>query len=97
LSHFSTSLSSFGILSLNTLNEPVEVGNLNFNAEIDFERIGLEMFDQLNSGQKVAASAILDAVRVNSDERLFFIDGPGGTGKTFLYQTLINIIRGQGK
>ncbi|XP_057381787.1 uncharacterized protein LOC130704353 [Daphnia carinata] len=30
-----------------------------------------------------------------SDE--FFLDGPGGTGKTFLYNTLINVLEGQGK
>jgi len=25
------------------------------------------------------------------------LDGPGGTGKTFLYNTLINVLQGQGK
>ena len=27
----------------------------------------------------------------------FFVDGPGGTGKTFLYETLISAIRGMGR
>ncbi|EFX79379.1 hypothetical protein DAPPUDRAFT_245089 [Daphnia pulex] len=29
--------------------------------------------------------------------RQFFLDGPGGTGKTFLYNTLINVLQGEGK
>ena len=28
---------------------------------------------------------------------LFFLNGPGGTGKTFVYQALSHAIRGQGK
>jgi hypothetical protein len=36
---------------------------------------------------------------INSNEVLskcFFIDGPGGTGKTFLYNNLMHIIRADG-
>jgi len=29
-------------------------------------------------------------------ERQFFLDGPGGTGKTFVYRTLMSILRAQG-
>jgi hypothetical protein len=32
-----------------------------------------------------------------SHRRQFFLDGPGGTGKTFLYNTIINVLQGQGK
>ncbi len=38
---------------------------------------------------------ILHAINSNEvSSKCFFIDGPGGTGKTFLYNTLIDIIRG---
>ena len=29
--------------------------------------------------------------------KVFFIDGPGGTGKTFFYNTLLTAVRGRGK
>ena len=29
--------------------------------------------------------------------KVFFIDGPGGTGKTFLYNTLMSKVRSQSK
>ncbi|KAI9555035.1 hypothetical protein GHT06_020332 [Daphnia sinensis] len=33
----------------------------------------------------------------NLHPRQYFLDGPGGTGKTFLYNTLITVLQGQGK
>lgn len=42
----------------------------------------------LNEGQKAAYSTIMEAI--NNDkiqQRQFFLDGPVGTGKTFLYNT----------
>ena len=29
--------------------------------------------------------------------KVFFINGPGGTGKTFLYNTLLTKVRGRGE
>ena len=40
---------------------------------------------------------MIDAVEGRSDDRIFFLDGPAGTGKTFLYNTLISYLRGQNK
>ena len=40
----------------------------------------------------------MEAINDSSVEpRAFFIDGPGGTGKTFLYNTLLNKVRSQGR
>ncbi|XP_010230258.1 ATP-dependent DNA helicase PIF4-like [Brachypodium distachyon] len=50
----------------------------------------------LNPEQKYAYEKILSSID-NRDGGLFFVDGPGGTGKTFLYRTLLTKVRGEGK
>jgi hypothetical protein len=51
--------------------------------------------DKFNAGQFAAFSAIIDALCDESDhDKLFFVDGPGGTGKTFLFNTLIDHVQG---
>ncbi|XP_062217825.1 uncharacterized protein LOC133918083 [Phragmites australis] len=62
--------------------------------EIDHEHATLS--DSLNAEQRAAYDEILSAI--DSDEgSVFFVDGPGGTGKTFLYKALLATIRGQEK
>ena len=50
----------------------------------------------LNLEQMRAYDEILLAVR-SGDGGVFFVDGPGGTGKTFLYKALLATVRGEGK
>src|SRR5215475_7664134 len=50
----------------------------------------------LNQEQKAAFEEILRAVNTRSG-LTFFLHGPGGTGKTFLYNTLCYELRGQEK
>eukprot|EP00267_Zea_mays_P047682 XP_020400166.1 uncharacterized protein LOC103638314 [Zea mays] len=38
-----------------------------------------------------------DAIGTAREGGLFFVDGPGGTGKTYLYRVLLATLRGQGK
>jgi hypothetical protein len=64
------------------------------NIEVDTEDMDLPK--RLNDEQKNTYKEILTSV--DSDRGgLFFVDGPGGTGKTFLYRALLATIRGQGK
>lgn len=60
---------------------------------------GQEMLQQLNHAQRDAFYQIMNAVNNGDGARFkcFFIDGPGGTGKTYLYTTLINVLRGMEK
>lgn len=51
---------------------------------------------QLNAGQREAYKCIVRRVK-DQLPGLFFIDGPGGTGKTFLYNTIYAKIRTLGK
>lgn len=50
---------------------------------------------KLNAEQKCAYDLILETV-FSSKGQSFFVDGPGGTGKTFLYRSLLATLRSQG-
>ncbi|XP_046632783.1 uncharacterized protein LOC124312311 [Daphnia pulicaria] len=72
------------------------------NAEITMRekrRLGELMVSQLNEGQRAAFDQVMAAVNdtENAIPHQYFLDGPGGTGKTFLYNTLITVLQGQGK
>jgi hypothetical protein len=51
---------------------------------------------RLNNNQMIAFDAICTSI-MNSDGQTFFVYGYRGTGKTFLWTTLLNFVRGQGK
>jgi hypothetical protein len=46
------------------------------------------LWDRLNADQKIAGDAIISSLDGISSQKCFFIDGPGGSGKTFLYRAL---------
>ena len=50
------------------------------------------LYSTLNSEQKAAADAVIEAIEqtdgTRPHPRLFFIDGPAGSGKTYLYRTI---------
>ncbi|UYV63493.1 hypothetical protein LAZ67_2004302 [Cordylochernes scorpioides] len=66
--------------------------HLDVNAEL---QIGTEMYRSLTPDQKSIVDTIVDSLNVNP--RCFFIDGPGGAGKTYVYNTLIHCVRAVGK
>ena len=52
----------------------------------------------LNADQLRIYYAIMKCVDYHEvGPKVFFIDGPGGTGKTFLYNTLLTKVRGRGE
>ena len=56
---------------------------------------------QLNAEQLHAADSVLTAVMnvqngIRQDSRVFYLDGPAGTGKTFTYNYLISELKGRG-
>ncbi|XP_062224542.1 uncharacterized protein LOC133923112 [Phragmites australis] len=60
---------------------------------IELDHEDATLLDSLNTEQRAAYDEILSTV--DSDEGgVFFMDGPGGTGKTFLYKALLATIRG---
>ncbi|XP_004301981.1 PREDICTED: ATP-dependent DNA helicase PIF1-like [Fragaria vesca subsp. vesca] len=52
----------------------------------------IDAIGRLNNDQMMAFNTILDAV-VRRESALFFVDGPGGTGKTYLYRALLAKLR----
>jgi ATP-dependent DNA helicase PIF1 len=51
----------------------------------------------LNTEQMVAYKTITSTVDSPNNGGVFFIDGPGGTRKTFLYRVLLGTVRSQDK
>ena len=74
-------------------------GNRLANEELDYDRDQLKIlheksFAALNPCQKLAYKAIVHSVE-NEQGNLFFINGHGGTGKTFLWNTITAKLRSQ--
>ena len=54
------------------------------------------MLQQLNHDQVLIHDTIVNAITTNSDQNCYFVDGPAGTGKTFLYNTLVHNLQALG-
>jgi hypothetical protein len=79
----------------------VHGGNRLVQEELAYDRHSLttdadDAEDKLNEDQRNAYETILNAV-TNKEGKLFFVYGSGGTGKTFVWTTLLSRLRGQGK
>ena len=57
---------------------------------------GEQMLQQPNQDQRHIHDTIMNAIATHSDENCYFVDGPAGTGKTFLYNTLVHNLQAQG-
>ena len=67
---------------------------LNYNQ--DQEQASAEQrVPQLNAEQRYAHDRIVSSTETHAGQ-IFFLSGPGGTGKTFVYNTICNTIRGRG-
>ncbi|XP_019058078.1 PREDICTED: uncharacterized protein LOC104814022 [Tarenaya hassleriana] len=55
-----------------------------------------KLFPCLNEDQKTVYDAVIDSID-NGRGKLFFVYGAGGTGKTFLYKTIISKLRSEKK
>ena len=79
---------------------PVPPGNFqHFEAEeeqVYDEAEGTRMLQSLTDTQREHYDKIVNAVQSN-EGHCFFLDGPGGSGKSYLYQTLTHNLRAQGR
>jgi hypothetical protein len=64
------------------------------NIESSEDEVALS--ESLNNEQRAAYNEILSAIDSNNSG-FFFVDGPGGTRKTFLYRALLAKVRSQNK
>ncbi|GBM18864.1 hypothetical protein AVEN_137245-1 [Araneus ventricosus] len=85
-------------LKLPIVHLPDALSNLPFFDILEEQRKGQINAGKLNEEQKLVFNIILKAICDNKEDtsRLFFLDGPAGKGKSFLYNTLLHTIRGKG-
>ncbi|TVU14783.1 hypothetical protein EJB05_38276, partial [Eragrostis curvula] len=65
---------------------------LNDELSLPAEKEDLKIVHTLNPEQRAAFDEIMDHVKSGKGQ-VFFVDGPGGTGKTYLYKALIATVR----
>ncbi|KAG5542824.1 hypothetical protein RHGRI_015805 [Rhododendron griersonianum] len=87
-------LQDFGLADLfeNEIEHELVCREILEEQNINVSEIDLLSISKLNAEQLKAYNEIMQAVRKNNGT-CFFIDGPGGTGKTFLYRAVLAAIR----
>ena len=78
---------------------PMEIPRLNDHVETidrDFHRNrGIELYPLLNAEQKSVVDSVIQVLETG-ESQFFFVDGPGGSGKTFVYTTLYHLLLSRG-
>ncbi len=64
--------------------------------QVEQAQLAAQHIGNLNPDQHTAFDKITSAI-INKTGEIFFLHGPGGTGKTYLYNTLCYHLRSQGK
>jgi hypothetical protein len=86
-------LEDFSSLPKSNYVPPIHGGN-RLVQELAYDQYSLtidayDAEDRLNDDQRSAYETILNAM-TNKDDKLFFVYGSGGTGKTFVWTTLLS-------
>ncbi|CAN7050018.1 unnamed protein product [Brassica rapa subsp. trilocularis] len=81
--------------TLTELNNTVLQQELNYDAQKEAETHAI-LFSAMNEDQRIVYDAVLKSVTDQSGG-LFFVYGAGGTGKTYLYRTIIAKLRSASK
>jgi len=101
LMHNGHHLEDFPTLSKSNYIPSVHGGNRLVQEKLAYDQHSLttdadNAEDRLNDDQRSAHEIILN-VMTNKEGKLFFVYGSGGTGKTFVWTTLLSHLRRQGK
>ncbi|KAL3368397.1 hypothetical protein AABB24_009320 [Solanum stoloniferum] len=90
-------VNEYRLISENVVSSRVEseAKDVNFERNIVVTKEDLLLYKKLNTEQKIAYDTILQRILTN-ESGAFFIDGPGGSGKTFLYRALLATVRSKG-
>ncbi|KAB2616072.1 hypothetical protein D8674_022660 [Pyrus ussuriensis x Pyrus communis] len=94
LVQFNKSINEFDLPQMTRGNESSSgmTGCIEDEISICIPQQDLDAIERLNDDQKSAFNIIMGAVQ-RSDNATFFVDGPGGTGKTYLYRALLASLR----
>ena len=101
LQHSNRSLRDYPPMPLPQMDWHQVIGNRLITEQKDYDRqeeqrLADERILMLNEDQRKAFHTVVDAVNAG-DGQCFFLNGPGGTGKTFVYNTLCHALRAQGR
>ena len=93
----STTSASFNLLQLpiDPAFNPSSILNNENDDVIHSRQLSESMVATLNQAQLHAYNTIMGAIQNPSSNNVFFIDGPGGSGKTYLYNTLLHSMKGR--
>lgn len=96
----SSSLSDHN-LPMPNIDKMLELHNKQLREELDYDRPALyhehsSLVSKLNNDQRIIYDTVVAAV-CHKDVAQFFVYGHGGTGKTFLWHTIISRLRSEGK
>jgi hypothetical protein len=95
-----SNITDFNLLRKSTNTTSQSINRL-FDEELCYDANNLlseyeYMIGQLNSEQQYAFHSIVDTV-LDNKPRFFFVSGYGGTGKTFLWNTIVTYLQGHRK
>jgi hypothetical protein len=108
LDEYNVSLKDYGLpddIALDANDEQLIEG-IQIDGDIDTvdvaaeRQIGNDLAVQLTNEQRTIFDIVIGTVQnpsANNRNRLIYIDGPGGSGKTFLYSTIISTVLGMGR
>ena len=83
-------IDNYNVSTLITIEKNYDIDNL--NKELT-EKVPLLNIDQKNAYEHITRASDLNS----TNSKIFFVNGPGSTGKTFLYKQVLNYIRSKGK
>ena len=93
--HFAAAGSS---LEEQGLPVPESVDTFSNEQPDDYVSVAQHMFETLSAEQRIVYEAVLTAINEkNVSAKCFFVDGPGGTGKTYIYKSLIYKLKSENK
>jgi len=99
LAKFSKTLEDFGLPAPFVAFDRLETNRLleverNYNVEVLQAEVAMAI-ESLNDGQRTAYDGVIDAYAAHHT-KVIFIDGPGGTGKTYIENLILNVVRSHG-
>uniref|UniRef100_A0A1I7SZI9 ATP-dependent DNA helicase n=1 Tax=Caenorhabditis tropicalis TaxID=1561998 RepID=A0A1I7SZI9_9PELO len=77
--------------------DDVDNPNVSNESQSDHGKMASKMYSKLNEAQKTAVDRALALDAETGKERMMFVDGPGGTGKTFVYMAVYHKLKSLGK
>ncbi len=99
LAKFSKTLDDFGLPTPSIAFDRLEINRLfevehDYNVEVLQAEVAMAI-ESLNDGQRAAYNGVID-VYATHHAKVIFIDGPGGTGKTYTENLILNVVRSCG-